>query len=457
MALDQRAAPTRTGFDHRPLAALCVGWFIVIVDATIVQVALPSLGRQLHASVSDLQWVLDGYTVTFAGLLLSGGWLADRLGARRVYGYGLVGFSAASACCALAPGLGTLIAARVLQGVGAAMLVPACLALIQATYHDQRDRARAIGIWGMVGGVAGGSGPLLGGVLTEAFGWRALFWVNVPIGALGLYLTYRYVRAGMAPDEHRPRFDRLGQVTGALALLGLAAGAVEAGRTGWTGPLPLGLLAVGVLAAVAFVAVEWRASEPMLPLSIFRQGELSAATMIGFVMNFSFYGLLFVETLLLERVYGFSALVTGVALLPQTGVIAFGSWLGGVVTGRSGPKVPMAVGMAVGAAGFLGLTVAGPHTPYPILIPAMVAAGFGISFCMPAATYAVVEAAPPGRAGIASGVLNAGRQVGGALGIALLGAFVAARILPGARVAMVVAGAAYLLGFVTALTVKRRR
>jgi DHA2 family methylenomycin A resistance protein-like MFS transporter len=155
--------------------------------------------------------------------------------------------------------------------------------------------------------------------------------------------------------------------------------------------LPLGLFAIGVLAAVAFVAVEWRTTEPMLPLWIFRRGELSAATTIGLLMNFSFYGLLFVETLLLERIYGFSPLITGVALLPQTGVIAFGSWPGGVVTGRSGPKIPMAVGMATGAAGFLGLTVAGPHTPYPMLIVPMVAAGFGISFCMPAATYAVVE------------------------------------------------------------------
>jgi DHA2 family methylenomycin A resistance protein-like MFS transporter len=164
----------------------------------------------------------------------------------------------------------------------------------------------------------------------------------------------------------------------------------------------------------------------MLPLWIFRQGELSAATVVGFVMNFSFYGLLFVEALLLERVYGFSPLVTGVALLPQTGIIAFGSWLGGVVTGRFGPKVPMAVGMAVGAAGFFGLTVAGPHTPYPVLVPAMLAAGFGISFCMPAATFAVVAAA-------------------------------AAGLVSGARVAMVVAGAAYLLGFVVALTMNRRR
>jgi DHA2 family methylenomycin A resistance protein-like MFS transporter len=452
--------------DRWTLAALCLGWFMVIVDATIVNVALPTLAHALPASITDLQWVVDGYTVTFAGLLLSGGVLADRFGARQIYVGGLVLFGAASAACALAPGLTVLIAARVAQGVGAAMLVPACLALIQASYHDRDTRSWAIGIWGTVGGVAGGSGPLLGGLLTDAFGWRALFWVNVPLGVATVLLTRRYVMAGTRPEprtDERRGLDLAGQATGGVALLALTGGAVEAGRVGWTAPLPLSLLAIGIACAVAFVLVEQRARNPMLPLSIFSHRELSAATAIGFAMNFSFYGLLFVEAIVLERRYGFSPLLTGLALLPQTGVIAVGSWLGGRVTTRIGARSPMAVGMAVGAAGFLGLCIIGPHTPYAALVIPMLAAGFGISFCMPAATSAVVEAAPEGRAGIASGALNASRQIGGALGIALLGAFIASaggdapldHVISGARIAMLIAAAAYLAGLALALSIPR--
>jgi MFS transporter, DHA2 family, methylenomycin A resistance protein len=362
----------------------------------------------------------------------------------------------------VSPRLATLITARVVQGVGAALLVPTCLALIQATYPDRLTRARAIGNWGTVGGVAGGSGPLLGGVLTEAFGWRALFWVNVPIAVLTLWLTRLYVRAGDPPADDRARrgFDRPGQVTGGIALVGVTAGVVEGGRNGWFTPVPIALIAIGIGAAAAFVAIERRRAEPMVPLSIFDNREMIGATAVGFVMNFSFYGLLFVEAIVLERRYAFSPWVTGLAPLPQTGVIAVGSWFGGIVTGRIGPRVPMMVGMAVGAAGFFGLTVIGPETPYLAIVAPMAAAGFGISFCMPAATSAVVEAAPERRAGIASGVLNASRQIGGALGIALLGSFIAAAhglgaTLSGARMAMIVAGAAYVIGLALAASTVR--
>ena len=462
MSVQHAPARSTTAPERRPLTALCLGWFIVIVDATIVNVALPSMAGDLRASVSGLQWVLDGYTVTFASLLLAGGSAADRWGARRVFEIGLAVFAAASIGCALAPDLAALITARVVQGVGAALLVPACLALIQATYPDRLTRARAIGIWGTVGGVAGGSGPLLGGILTDAFGWRALFWVNVPIAVLTLWLTRRYVRAGDVPagDGVRRGFDLPGQLTGGIALVGVSAGVVEGGRNGWLTPVPIALIALGIAAAATFVVIERCRAEPMLPLSIFDSRDMIGATAVGFIMNFSFYGLLFVEAIVLERRYAFSPLLTGLALLPQTGVIAVGSWFGGVTTGRIGPRVPMMVGMAVGAAGFFGLTVIGPETPYVAIVAPMAAAGFGISFCMPAATSAVVEAAPQQRAGIASGVLNASRQVGGALGIALLGSFIAAAhglgaTLSGARMAMVVAGAAYVIGLVLAASMAR--
>ena len=456
---------TETEFAWRPLIAICFGWFMVIVDATIVNIALPRLGGDLGASVSGLQWVVDGYTVVFAGLLLSAGWLGDRLGGKRVFQGGLGLFIAASAACGLAPSLGVLIAARVVQGAGAALLVPASLSLLQASYHDRGSRARAIGAWAMVGGFAAGSGPLLGGLLTYGLGWRWIFFVNVPFGVLGIVLAASWVHAGRrgrhgagggAGGGERP--DMPGQFTGMIALLSVTAAMVQAGRSGWTSPVTLAGFAISVLAAVAFVVAEHRVTTPMVPPSLFRSRELSAATAVGGLMNLGFYGQLFVLTLYFQQVRGDSPLLTGLALLPQTGVIAIGSALGGRVTGRSGPRVPMITGMTVGAAGFLALIIVSRSIPYWALVLPMAATGFGISFTMPAATAAVVEAAPSGRTGVASGTLNASRQVGGAIGIALLGTFVAdgtARFVPGMRISLIIAAAAFALAAALALTVPR--
>jgi MFS transporter, DHA2 family, methylenomycin A resistance protein len=454
---------TETSFDRRPLTAVCFGWFMVIVDATIVNIALPRLGPELGASMSGLQWVVDGYTVVFAGLLLSTGWLGDRLGGKRVFQGGLGLFIAASAACGLAPSLGMLIGARVVQGIGAALLVPSSLALLQASYQDRRSRARAIGIWAMIGGFAGGSGPLIGGILTYTLGWRWIFFVNVPVGITGILLAARWVHAG----RHGPhsggageRPDLPGQVTGMVALLSVTAAMVQAGRSGWTSPAVLSGFAVFLLAAVAFAVTENRVTAPMVPPSLFRSRELSAATAVGGLMNLGFYGQLFVLTLYFQQIRGYSPLLTGLALLPQTGVIAFGSWLGGRITSRSGPRAPMIIGMAVGAAGFLALTTISRSIPYWMIVVPMAATGFGISFTMPAATAAVVEGAPPERTGVASGTLNASRQVGGAIGIALLGTFVAsgpAAFVPGMRVSQVIAAAAFALAAGLALTVPRPR
>jgi MFS transporter, DHA2 family, methylenomycin A resistance protein len=447
-------------FDLRPLVAICFGWFMVIVDATIVNVALPKLGAELSASVSGLQWVVDGYTVVFAGLLLSAGSLGDRLGGKRVFQSGLALFIVASAACGFAPTLPLLISARVVQGLGAALLVPSSLALLQASYDDRGTRARAIGIWAMVGGFASGSGPLLGGILAYGLGWRWIFFVNVPLGIIGMLLTARWVHAGRHGQGVGERLDLTGQITGIVALLSITVGMIEAGRIGWTTPVALAGFVVFVLAAVAFLAAESHVRAPMIPLSLFRNRELSAATAIGCLMNLGFYGLLFVITLYFQQVRNDSALITGLALLPQTGVIAFGSWLGGRITARGGPRIPMIVGMAAGAVGFFTLTVIGKSTPYWEMVLPMAATGLGISFTMPAATAAVIEGAPPERTGVASGTLNASRQVGGAIGIALLGAFVAggsSSFVPGLRIALVIAGGTYALGAALALTVPRPR
>jgi DHA2 family methylenomycin A resistance protein-like MFS transporter len=446
------------------LIAICVGYLMVIVDATIVNVALPSIGRDLHGGVSWLQWVVDAYTVVFAGLLLSGGSLGDRLGSRRVFAAGLALFTAASAGCALAPSVAVLVIARAVQGLGAAMLVPSSLALLRGMYDDAAERARAVGIWGAIAGIGAASGPILGGMLVTAISWRAVFVVNIPIGLVGLVLGRLSIQdAGRASTEGgrptRARFDAPGQLLGIAALTSLAFGLIEGGSAGWSSAASVTALTASAITALALILVERRAAEPMLPLALFRRAEFSGATFVGLAINLGFYGQLFALSLYFQRVRGFSALATGLALLPQGALVAVASLLSGRVSGRAGPRAPMLAGLLCGAAGFAGLVAAAASTPYVVLVAPLCAAGFGMAFTMPAATTAVIEAAPADRAGIASGVLNASRQTGGAIGVALLGTLIAGKaFVSGLHAAMACATASFLLGaVVTAATVRRSR
>jgi DHA2 family methylenomycin A resistance protein-like MFS transporter len=432
---------TSTTFDRRPLSALSVGWFMVIVDSTIINVALPGIGRDLHAPVNALQWVVDAYIVTFAGLLLSAGWLGDRIGARRAFLSGLALFGLASVGCALAPSLAVLVVARVVQGLGAAMVVPASLALVQATYESGDTRARAVTIWALVGGVAGGLGPLLGGVLTSAFGWRAMFWINIPVALGGLWLVRRFVHAETAePSADRPPLDVAGQLTGAVALLSVTAAVVESGHLGWTSSLSITLYLVSLVAIAALVLIEVRGRHPMLSPALFADRSLTGSVGVGLFINLAYYGSLFVLALHLQRTYHFGPLATGLALMPQTVATVLGTWIGGKINRKSGRRAPMLVGLPAGIAGLVLVALLSTSgVPYWVLVVPMGLIGLGISFSMVAATTAVVEAAPPGQAGLASGVLNAARQVGSALGVALLGALLA----QDARLSLLVGAAAY--------------
>lgn len=433
------------------LVAICLGYFMVILDTTIVNVALPNIQQELGATVTGLQWVVDGYNLVFASFLLTAGALGDRLGSKGVFLAGLALFTIASALCGAAPTLGILQTARVIQGGGAALLVPASLALLNSTFSDQRERARAIGIWGGIAGLAAVTGPVLGGFLVNALSWRSIFFVNVPVGALGFLLTFRFVSA---PPRLRQRgLDLAAQVAGIIGLVALAFALIEGGPWGWSSWPVLGALGVFVLAAVAFLLIERHTQSPMLPLGLFATPTFSAANVVGLLLNFGFYGQLFFINLFFQQVRGYSPSVTGLALLPESGVVAISSFLAGRMTGHVGPRLPMGIGLAVGCAGLLTMALVGATTPYLVICVMLIATGFGTSFTMPAMTTAVIASAPKERSGIAAAVLNASRQVGSVLGVALLGSLVSrhSTFVPGMHVASLIAGGAFLIGCILSL------
>lgn len=297
------------------LAAVILGFFIVMLDTTIVNVALPDMARDLDTGTTTLQWVVDAYTLVFAALLLSAGAACDRLGARRVYLFGLIAFGAFSIACALAPTGDFLVIARAIQGIGAAAIVPGSLALLAVVYPDPAARARAIGLWGGAGGVAAACGPVLGGALVAAIGWRAVFWVNVPVIVATCWLTLRVTQS----SSHDPsrRLDPAGQSLSIAGLVALAYATISAGEHGWSA-LQGGLLALGLVLFVAFVLVERRQSQPMLPMVLFHQPRFSIASVVGFCLNVSFFGQLFALSLFFQNYLEYSPLVAGLALAPPS-------------------------------------------------------------------------------------------------------------------------------------------
>jgi DHA2 family methylenomycin A resistance protein-like MFS transporter len=416
------AEPTSVPAGAGALAAVALGFFIVMLDTTIVNVALPRIGTDLGGGVTLLQWVVDSYTLVFAAFLLSAGALCDLIGARRVYLAGLATFAVFSALCASAPTGGVLITARALQGLGAAALVPGSLALLAACYPDRAARARAIGIWGGVGGIAAAVGPVLGGALIAGIGWRAVFWVNLPVVALVGWLTLRY-NPNPSPS-HRRHLDLPGQALAVIALCCITYAVIEGSEHGWSSTR-LAVLAAGAIAVLLFLTVEHRSSDPMLPLRLFRNRSFSVASTVGLALNLGFYGQFFVLTLYFQHYRGDQPFIAGLSLAPQALGAVIGSPLGGRATARLGATLTMLIGLLVGAAAFASLLTLTRHTPYPVIAPLIFAAGLGISLAMPAATAGAVSAAPAAYAGIAGGVVNSARQTGSIFGVALLGSFAA--------------------------------
>jgi DHA2 family methylenomycin A resistance protein-like MFS transporter len=413
----------------------------------VVNVALPSIGRDLHASVSDLQWVVDAYTLSFAGLLLTAGALAERVGGRRVFRAGLVLFALASAACGVAPSFGVLVTARLVQGVGAALLVPSSLVLLQAAYQSRQERSKAFGIWGSIAGIGAATGPIIGGLLVTSWSWRGVFFINLPFAVVALVLAGGHVDETLL--RHRG-VDASGQTAAVVGLGLLTAALVEAGRLGWASPAVLIGFALALVSGFVFVGIEKHVGDPMLPLGLFADSSFGSGSAVGLLINLGFYGQLFVMSLYFQDVRGYSAIGTGVALLPEAALLIVASTLSGRIMARRGPRTPMLVGLLIGGSGLLGIAFTNAHSAYGQLVVPLAAAGFGMALTMPAATASVMEAAPPDRGGIASGVVNSARQAGGVLGVAVLGTLVSERatFMSGLHIGLVIAAGAFFIGAV---------
>ncbi|GAA0262178.1 MFS transporter [Actinomadura nitritigenes] len=414
------------------LAILCAGMFLVLLDVTIVNVALPGIGRALGTGLPGLQGVVDGYAVAIAGLLLGGGALGDRIGHRRMLLAGLGLFGIASLACGSAPGPGPLIAARVVQGAGAALLLPGSLAVITAAYPGRAEQARALGVWAGISSTALPAGPLLGGALVDSAGWRWIFLLNVPIVAAAIAGVLAVVREPRRerPEGARPPLDRAGMALAPLTLGGLVWTVIAAGH----GHLEETVLtaAVTIAAAAAFVWAERRAAAPMVPGGLLRAPAFLGANGIALAMNLVTNGVLFVATLKLQQAEHHSAFTAGVLLMPMAVPLALLAPVSGRLTARFGTRLPLGAGTALAAAGCLSLLRVGAGTPYPVLLPTLLAIGIGDGLIVTAVVAGAMRAVPPAHAGLAGGFNNTARQVGTALGVAVYGA-VAGPALDAAR------------------------
>jgi DHA2 family methylenomycin A resistance protein-like MFS transporter len=400
---------------------MCVGYFLVLLDVTIVNVALPRIGSGLHANVSELQWVVDGYALALASLMLAGGTVGDLHGHKRVVLAGLVVFGAASLACGLAPSIAALIAARAIQGLGAAMLLPGTLAIISTTFRQGRAQARAIGLWAGIGSLALPAGPLLGGLLISGFGWRAIYLINVPLVLVSSIAALLVVNESSNPRGHR--LDPSGAVVGSVALLAMTFAFIEGGRTGAGSPEVIGAIVAAVLLAGLFVVVEnRRGSAAMLPLSLFRRPAFTVANAAAGTMNLCTLGALFVLTLFLQTVQHRSPLVAGLELIPLFAPLAVIAPLAGRLTSKIGPRAPMAVGLLIAGLGIGLLATVGANSHYLVILPAFLLWGIGLGVLTPAVVAAAIGAVPSERSGLASAINNTSRQAGGAIGIAIAGA-----------------------------------
>lgn len=405
------------------LGILTSGVFMAVLDTTVVNVALIAMRDSLHSSVAELAWIVDAYTLAFAAFILTGGLLSDRIGARTVFMAGMAVFIVASAGCGVAPSVATLIAARILQGVGAAMFLPSSLSLIRSTFQDPRERAWAIGLWGAIVATAAAVGPAVGGVLVDTYGWRSAFLINVPLGVVGMLGTWMIVRNDQ-PARAKP-FDWAGQVTSAVMLAALCFAAIEWPVRGAQSPWVWGAALLTVAAGSLFVMAERRARAPLVPLAWLGHRTLGAVNGVGFLLNFGYYGALFVLSLHLQNVEHLSARQTGLVMLPMAISLSAGNIFAGKLMAHFSMPTMMLSGLVIGASGLLATSAALTGQVHPwVVSAAMVAYGGGTALAIAPMTSTILSAAPGELAGTASGLLNAARQTGSLLGVAAAGAVV---------------------------------
>lgn len=401
------------------IAGTVLGSGIAAIDATVVGIALPAIGKDFHATVASMQWVVDGYTLTLAGLLLLGGALGDSYGRRKIFVIGTVWFALASLACGVAPDEGFLIAARVVQGVGAALLTPGSLAILQASFTPD-DRPRAIGAWSGLGGVATAFGPFIGGWLISAVTWRLVFYINLPVAVAVIVIALRHVPESLAPGPRQP-LDTAGAVMISIALAGITFGLIAASDRGWGSPVVLTSLIAGAVLFAAFCVTEDRKPNPLLPLELFRSRQFSAANAVTFVVYGALGGSIFLVPVVLQEACGYSPLEAGVALLPITIIMLVLSARSAALAARIGPRLQMTTGPLVIAAGMALFTrVHGNGDYLTQVLPAVLVFGFGLAINVAPLTATALGAAPTGKSGIASAVNNDVARVASLIAVAVL-------------------------------------
>jgi MFS transporter, DHA2 family, methylenomycin A resistance protein len=439
LAANRRRARPGASDGSRPgfaLAAAVLGFFVITLDAVVVNVALPSVRRDLGGGITGLQWVVDGYTLMFAALLLSAGSLSDRIGARQAFSAGLAAFAAASAACGLAPGLAALVAARFAQGAAAAVIMPSSMALLSQAYPDPVRRARAVAVWAMGGAAASSSGPVAGGLLTLV-SWRLIFFINLPAAAAALVLLARTRRSPRRPVP----FDWAGQVTAVAAMGGLAYGVIEAGAAGFAAPRVLAAFAVAAAALAAFVAVQVRGAHPMVPADLFRSRTVPVAAVVGFAFVAGYYGLPFVMSLYLQQVRGLPPPAAGAVFVPMMLIGAAVTPFSARLAEKLSARALITAGLVLMAAGLVILGLTASSAPVWALAVLMLLPGLAGPLVMPPMTGVLLNSVPGHRAGVASGVFNTSRQLGGALAVAVFGALLAkpGGFLSGLRTSLLIA------------------
>jgi len=440
--------PPSTRRHGAALTVAMLGFFIITLDASIVNVALPAVSRDLHTGVTGLQWVVDGYVLVFAALLLSAGSLSDRIGARRAYAVGVLVFTAASLACGLAPNLATLVTARLVQGAGAAMMMPSSLSLLRETYPDLVQRGRALAFWSLGGAVAGASGPIVGGALTLV-DWRLIFFINLPAGLATLAVLRRVARSPRRPVP----VDVIGQVAAIAAMGALTYAVIEAGAAGFTAPKVLAAFTLTLIAVLVFLTAQARARHPMVPLDLLRSRPVVIASATGFAFLGGFSGMVFVYSLYLQDARGLSSFDTGLVFVPMAIVSGLTSLIAARVAERFGPRLPIIGGMAFMGIGLIALAAVPTDLPAWATMLLMLPVGITGPLAIPASTAVLLQSVPAHRSGIASGVFNTSRQIGTALAVAVFGALLAQRahLDRGLRESLLIAAAFVLLAAVANL------